>query len=102
MGAAREWMEIWDEISNDTESGIENKEALLACERWRRAQDGERHNLTFKLMANFRHADWERLTFSVRAGVPSDLRPAVWYACSGAATKRRETGRPYSEFRAEG
>lgn len=100
--AQQVWASVWEEISNDGDVGTDDQDALLACERWRRAAHGERHDVWFKLLAAFRHAEWQRLTTSIRSGVPSALRRPVWYACSGAATKRREAGIEYADFLAKG
>jgi len=92
------WTALWEEISCKGEVQADDEDRILACERWRRRLQGERHNTWFKIASTFRHQDWERLTTAIRSGVPAALRGSVWYACSGAATKKRETGRSYSDL----
>eukprot|EP00928_Gymnodinium_smaydae_P037483 TRINITY_DN26008_c0_g3_i1.p1 TRINITY_DN26008_c0_g3~~TRINITY_DN26008_c0_g3_i1.p1 ORF type:complete len:581 (-),score=120.94 TRINITY_DN26008_c0_g3_i1:158-1861(-) len=94
------WVRLWEAISNGGSIDLGDEDAMLACERWRRKERGERHGLWTRLAHTLRHshADWERLTAGIRAGVPASLRGSVWYACSGAAAKRQEAPTSYAEL----
>ena len=88
------WQHMWQNIS------LEGNDAMsLACERWRRSLAGERNTFWSKIAMKMNESmhstdsprrDWERVSKAVRAGVPEKLRCAVWTACSGAMTKRKE------------
>mmetsp|Transcript_99201 Transcript_99201/g.175951 ORF Transcript_99201/g.175951 Transcript_99201/m.175951 type:complete len:593 (-) Transcript_99201:23-1801(-) len=82
------WVALWEDICNNGGAATDDQDALLSCQRWRRTKQGERHDVWFKI----RHSDWERLTKSIRLGVPASLRRSVWYACSGAPAKKIEAG----------
>lgn len=90
----KKWQKMWESIA------CEGNDAMsLACERWRRSLAGERNTFWSKLTMKVNDSihstdsprkDWERVSKAVRAGVPESLRCAVWTACSGAMTKKKE------------
>lgn len=49
-------------------------------------------------LEHFSHLDQDRLRMAIRSGVPQAFRDTIWYACSGAATKRSNTEKCYTEF----
>lgn len=94
------WISLWEAISNGGDISPEDEVAILACERWRRKVHGERNDLWTRLASTLRNSrtDWARLTSGIRAGVPASLRGSVWYACSGAASKKQKAGMSYAEL----
>ena len=90
----KKWQKMWESIA------CEGNDAMsLACERWRRSLAGERNTFWSKLTLKVNDSihstdsprkDWDRVSKAVRAGVPENLRCAVWTACSGAMTKKKE------------
>ena len=92
----RKWQNMWESIACEGNDAIS-----LACERWRRSLAGERNTFWSKLAMKVNDSihstdsprkDWDRVSKAVRGGVPASLRCAVWTACSGAMTKKKEAG----------
>ena len=101
---------LWQTLSSSSElvaedpAGEGGAASSLMFERWRRKIQGERKSLRCKVAQKFQpnHAEWDRFTWTVRLGVPPGRRREIWYACSGAATKERETESSYGALLAQG
>ena len=75
------WEELKRGLGVDAQSLNELPDAvLLGFERWRRAEPPERHGLRQKIKAMLftRPSVQERLTTTVRSGIPPNLRGTLW------------------------
>ncbi|CAJ1388480.1 unnamed protein product, partial [Effrenium voratum] len=88
-----QWRQLWESVAGGGQDG--SGATSTAFERWRRTHDGERHSLWNKLAtsSDSPRRDWDRVSRSVRSGVPDSLRCAVWTACSGATSKKRQASK---------